>query len=191
MKTRILVYVLFVAAVFSFSSCDSLRWLSNYEEMLSLTDEEYDELIVGKWNLTDVGNALELDDVYHEERVVNQSDRPIITSIKSIEFKTSSAPTIYFKEDALFYVYDWYNPSGTVEYIESYKEFAVDYTKQLVKFGLDSDGNEFFILYKGMAGGINNYQIRLYGVEKGDNYDVKRIILHAEDDSYYEFKPAK
>ena len=56
---------------------------------------------------------------------------------------------------------------------------------------MDESGSEFFILYLGRAGGIINYQINFYGIEKGDSYEVKRIIISAGNYTYYEFKPAK
>lgn len=193
MKKLIIVSVLSVAAIFSFCSCDMLDFLKNYEEYLSLTDEEYSELIKGKWQLTAVGRSLEFDDTYHEEHVVNDPDNPASSSIDYIVFKDNESPVIYFKESVLFEVNTWNDSKEIYETsTSSYKEFAVDTDEQLLKFGcMDGSGSEFFILYLGRAGGIINYQINFYGIEKGDSYEVKRIILSADNYTYYEFKPVK
>ena len=45
----------FVMTVLSAASCDLLSSLGNKEEFLSLTAEESDELIQGKWILNKVG----------------------------------------------------------------------------------------------------------------------------------------
>ena len=193
MKKLIFISVLSVAAIFSFCSCDMLDLLKNYEERLSLSDEESSELIKGKWQLTAVGRSLELDDTYYEEHVVNDPDNPASSSIDYIVFKDNESPVIYFKESVLFEVNTWNDSKEIYETsTSSYKEFAVDTEKQLLQFGcMDESGSEFFILYLGRAGGIINYQINFYGIEKGDSYEVKRIIISAGNYTYYEFKPAK
>lgn len=48
-------------------------------------------------------------------------------------------------------------------------------------------------MYENLKGGLSRYGMSLYGVEKGDDYKVNRMILHVgiDNDTYYEFIPAK
>ena len=99
--------------------------------------------------------------------------------------------TAKIKDEVVFEVNDLQESGGWVVSTASYKEFAVDMDKHILKFGCGYEGKEYYILYNGTCGGIRNYMIRLFGVEKNNGYDVKRMILSAEEDTYYEFKPVK
>lgn len=190
MKKFFMASLMAIVVMFTFPSCDMLDTLMNYEEQLSLSSEEMDELIVGEWILVEAGRYLDRNE-YDEDYVYNDPEDAVTTSIKSIKFIDSESPVIYFKDEVVFEVNDLLESGGWVVSTASYKEFAVDMDKHILKFGCGYEGKEYYILYNGTCGGIRNYMIRLFGVEKNNGYDVKRMILSAEEDTYYEFKPVK
>ena len=190
MKKLFMVSLMAIVTMFAFSSCDMLDMLTNYEEQLSLSSEEMDELIVGEWVLVEAGRYFDSNE-YDEDYVYNDPEDAVTTSIKSIKFIDRESPIIYFKDEVVFEVNDWQESGGWVVSTANYKEFAVDTEKHILKFGCGYEGKEYYILYNGRSGGIWNYSIRLFGVEKNDGYDVKRMILSAEENTHYEFKPVK
>lgn len=189
MKNFFMASLMAIVVMFTFPSCDMLDTLMNYEELLWLSSEEKDELIVGEWILVEAGRYLGRNE-YDEDYVYNHPDDSVTTSIKSIKFIDSESPVIYFKDEVVFKVKD-YSFGGWDVSTASYKEFAVDMDKHILEFGCDYKGKEYYILYNGICGGIRNYMIRFFGVEKNNGYDVKRMILSAYENTYYEFKPVK
>ena len=94
-----------IVVMFTFPSCDMLDTLMNYEEQLSLSSEEMDELIVGEWILVEAGRYLDRNE-YDEDYVYNDPEDAVTTSIKSIKFIDSESPVIYFKDEVVFEVND-------------------------------------------------------------------------------------
>lgn len=184
----------FVVAVLSVVSCDRLSLLSNYEEFLSLTPEEHDELIQGKWILNKVGYTLELDGLNDVEQIVTDDpDYPAIES--AIEYITIEGEVFTFKfKESTKYERFFEMEDGRIESEYAWCDtFVADPDICRVRLGFDWEGVELFNVYEFSKGGLFKHGLSLYGVEKGDDYKVNRMILYVgiDNDTYYEFVPAK
>lgn len=191
---KVFYLAVFVMTVLSAASCDLLSSLGNNEEFLSLTAEESDELIQGKWILNKVGYTLELDGLNDVEQVV--TDDPGYPAIEStIEYMTIKGKVISFnfKESTMYERY-FETDGGRIgsEYVWC-ESLVADPDVCRMKLGFDGEGTECINVYENLKGGLSRYGMSLYGVEKGDDYKVNRMILHVgiDNDTYYEFIPAK
>lgn len=184
----------FVMTVLSVASCDLLSSLGNNEEFLSLTAEESDELIQGKWILNKVGYTLELDGLNDVEQVVTDDpDYPAIES--AIEYITIEGEVFTFKfKESIRYERFFEMEDGRIESEYAWCDtFVADPDICRVRLGFDWEGAELFNVYEFSKGGLIKHGLSLYGVEKGDDYKVNRMILYVgiDNDTYYEFVPAK
>lgn len=209
MKNVVFQMIAVIVSAFTFMSCslyndliedakDALEILDGYEEQLSLTTEEEDALLKGKWILRDAGYSLTLDDVYDVEIIEKDGYPEVDSVIESITIGDDREITFHFTKPVVFnittYVED--NPLPQ-ESIQSYQTYTPD-GGALMKFGLDDYSGEFFQLFfysGGGTGGSVDCYFRLYGKEnRNEKYEVSRIIMctsTSAGDSYYEFVPAK
>lgn len=209
MKNVVFPMIAVIVSAFTFMSCslyddlledakDALEILDGYEEQLSLTTEEEDVLLKGKWILRDAGYSLTLDDVYDVEIIEKDGYPEVDSVIESITIGDDREITFHFTKPVVFnittYVED--NPLPQ-ESTQSYQTYTPD-GGALMKFGLDDYSGEFFQLFfysGGGTGGSVDCYFRLYGKEnRNEKYEVSRIIMctsTSAGDSYYEFVPAK
>lgn len=194
-----------IVSAFTFMSCgmyddlmddvkEALDILEGYEEELSLTSEEEDALLKGKWILRDAGYSLTLDDVYDVEIIEKDGYPEVDSVIESITIGDDREITFHFTKPVVFnittYVED--NPLPQ-ESTRSYQTYTPD-GGAYMRFGLNDDGSEFFQLLffsEGGTGGAVDCGFQLYGKEKrNEKYEVSRIIMcttTSAGDSYYEF----
>ena len=207
MKNVVFPMIAVIVSAFTFMSCslyddlledakDALEILDGYEEQLSLTTEEEDALLKGKWILRDAGYSLTLDDVYDVEIIEKDGYPEVDSVIESITIGDDREITFHFTKPVVFnittYVED--NPLPQ-ESTQSYQTYTPDGGANM-RFGLNDDGSEFFQLLffsEGVTGGSVDCGFQLYGKEKrNEKYEVSRIIMcttTSAGDSYYEFVP--
>ena len=98
-----------IVSAFTFMSCgmyddlmddvkEALDILEGYEEELSLTSEEEDALLKGKWFLSDAGYSLTLDDVYDVEIIEKDGYPEVDSVIESITIGDDREITFHFKK---------------------------------------------------------------------------------------------
>ena len=186
--------VLFTAMMFMLSSalvsCEALDALKNYEESLSLTIEEEEALLKGKWILNDAGYSLYSDETYDVERIDKDGYPEVSSAIESIIIGADGTVTFNFKEPVTFEM-NPYQPTGTT--YETFETYTVT-DDVMMRLGFDGEGVEYFLVQEDRAGGVE-CDFTLYGVEKlSGDYSVNRMIMSAGtvgEDFYYEFVPAK
>ena len=191
---RILLFVAVAVSCAMFGSCDTLDLIKNYEEALSLNEEEEAEFLYGKkWIFNKVGYALESDDVYGVEHVITHEEDPyypeLSSSIESMIINDGSI-TLNFKQETMIRVILASDQEDEIIWCKSYTTTDSD---PLFKFGFDDDNIERFVVYEGTAGG-SNYQHTLFGMEKLYSYKLTRMIFSAGLNmvfpyAYYEFLP--
>ena len=198
-----------IVSAFTFMSCgmyddlmddvkEALDILEGYEEELSLTSEEEDALLKGKWILNDAGYSLTLDDVYDVDIIDKDGYPEVDSAIESITIGDDREITFHFSKQVVFDITTFVENDPLPQHsTQSYRTYTPD-GGALMKFGLDDYSGEFFQLFfysGGGTGGSVDCYFRLYGKENRDEkYEVSRIIMctsTSAGDSYYEFVPAK
>ena len=97
MKRILLLLTVAAVSVMSFVSCEEFSFLFNQEENLSLTSEERDALLVGKWICKDAGYSLHLDDMTDLEHIDKEGYPEVRSVIESIKIDSDGQITFYFK----------------------------------------------------------------------------------------------
>ena len=188
MKKSVLFIATAAVAALAFVSCDALGILKNYEESLSLTIEEEEALLKGKWILQDAGYSLYLDEIYDVEKIDKDGYPETESAIESIVIGAGSVVTFNFKEPVTFEM-NPYQPTGTT--YETFETYTVT-DDVMMRLGFDGEGVEYFLVQEDRAGGVE-CDFTLYGVEKlSGDYSVNRMIMSAGtvgEDFYYEFVP--
>ena len=190
MKKSVLFIAVAAVAALAFVSCDALGILKNYEESLSLTIEEEEALLKGKWILQDAGYSLYLDETYDVEKIDKDGYSETESAIESIVIGAGRVVTFNFRQPVTFEM-NPYQPSGTT--YETFKTYTVTDDVSM-RLGFDWDGVEYFRVLEDRAGGVA-CDFTLFGVEKlNGDYNVSRMIMSAGEvgeEFYYEFVPAK
>lgn len=189
MKKNLFGSFLAVLAILLTTSCT--QWF-NFEEHLSVTSEEEAELIQGKWELVRAGSSLFLE---NEVEYVDTDEPPLVSAIESLEiindedgfpifnftFKEETKIThITFIDERRRETYTWHTA------------YSVIPSECWMWLGFE-DGEEYFYSHEGedVGGGVRCW-FNLYGIDRGNTYTVKRMILCGGTPSsitYYEFKP--
>jgi hypothetical protein len=197
MKRIFLFAAVAFLAVTSFSSCELLGYLADYEEEISFAEGEWEENVPGKWILKDVGFNTYLDEKYDVERIDKEGYPAAVSSIESIEILSSSDAVINFKKEVPFEV-TIVGEGRSI--IRNYRKFDSRTEHGLLYLGFDSEGHERFSLYETPDGtsfeaGIFNWNIKVYGTETlSEEFKLSRMIIEAGIDverAYYELVPAK
>ena len=193
MKRSVFVAAVMAVLSFSLASCEGLELLENYEEQLSLSSEEWEQLVPGKWKLTDAGYSTYLDDVYGEDRIDKEGYPEVSCSIESIEILPDDEAVINFKKEVTFEVTI---PAETKTITRNYKKFDTRTDYGVLYLGFDGEGNEVYNLYEtGYEAGIPQWNIKVYGTETlTGGYKLKRMIIDAgvdPENASYELVPAK
>jgi hypothetical protein len=190
MKRIVLILTLAVVSAMSIVSCEEFSFLFNQEELLSLTSEEQDALLVGKWICKDAGYSLSQDDMTGLEHIDKDGYPEVDTAIESIEIASGGQVTFYFKGSVSFEFVSYEPMSSTHKNLTSYTVPS----DHRMRFGFDWDPKEYFVVHEDIGGGVE-CDFTLYGTEdRSENYDVTRIICRAgmiSEPTYYEFIPAK
>lgn len=201
---KLFIYVIIVLATISANSCGKMLdmfkdindelddVLENYEERLSLSDDEMNEYLRGKWTLNKVGRSLNTNNKYYIEKV--EEDPNLISSIESLEIDGSTFK-FNFKKATKFERHFW---TDDVEHMQTEDLWFDTYTAEegsttlYVEF--DSDDVEVFTLMDYTNEGFEYLGIMLFGEDllgNGSNLKVNRMVIQSASDTYYEFIPAK
>lgn len=169
-------------------SCDPLFSLIGLEEDLNLLASEEEECLTGNtWMLSEVGYALNEND-----RIDTEEYPEVTSSIESIEFGEDGSFTLNLKESTKF-IESYQDDQGMIKERECwFTTYTAMPDGPTLKFGIRDDGAEEFVIQSFRTGGSRaQFDCNLYGREKADGYEVKRMILQAGIGGFYEFIPQK
>lgn len=168
--------------------------VENYEERLSLSDEEMYRHLRGKWILNKVGRVITTSNKYNVEQV--KADPNLISSIESLEIDGSTFK-FNFKEKTKFERHFWTEGVGHMqtEYLW-YDSYTAEEGSTTLYIGFDINNVEVFTLMDYTDNGLDAIEIFLFGEDllgNGDNLKVNRMVIHStsDEETYYEFIPAK
>ncbi len=192
MKNKLFAVLL---AVLSMTACGLADVLNHYEDGLSLTDEEFYELVQGKWIINKVGYWTTLDE-YGVEQIDQDNDYPIpVSAMKSLEIDRTTIKFNFSHPVPVEYIWWDYESETRKEKTVLHDSFVAKYSRPGSKcelnFSLDTDGTESLWCYHDSEfddGYSGNLIIDLYGIEKmNGDVIVKRMIIRSGDYGCYEF----
>ena len=201
---KVLFFVAVVFAAISVTSCGKLLdmfkdfsdeledVLENYEERLSLSDDEMDKHLRGTWTLNKVGRSINTNNKYYIEQV--QEDSALISSIKSLEID-GSIFKFNFKTSTKFERCFW---TEDVDHMQTeelwYESYTAEAGSTTLYVGFDNNNVEVFTLMDNADEGFDYVNLMLFGEDllgNGSNLKVNRMVIQSAEDTYYEFVPAK
>jgi len=182
-------------AVLFMTSCSIVDVLNHYEDGLSLTDEEFYELVQGKWIINKVGYWTTLDE-YGVEQIDQDNDYPVpVSAMKSLEIDRTTIKFNFTHQVPV--TYTWWDTEAetrrekTVLHDSFVSKYSRPGSKSELNFGLEADGTEYFWCHHNseLEDGYSGYMIiDLYGIEKmNGDVIVKRMIIRSGDYGCYEF----